>query len=109
MSSSKTVGSLLKPTVLDIRFEKCSPTTPGGEGVVDDQSYHLYPTILPQPLCLLCIGREELSYERRMRHVLRKDVLKKHIMVHFKDLGISESLNAVTLLVLRSWMGWDIS
>jgi hypothetical protein len=85
MSSSKIGGSLLKPTVLDIRFEKCSPTTSGGEGVVDDQSYHLYPTILPHPVCLLCIGRGELSYERRMRHVPRKDVLKKHIVVHFKD------------------------
>ncbi|KAF9733739.1 hypothetical protein PMIN01_08082 [Paraphaeosphaeria minitans] len=31
------------------------------------------------------MGKGELSYEWRMRHIPRKDVLKKHIMVHFKD------------------------
>lgn len=39
----------------------------------------------PYPVCLNCIGNEELSHERRLRHVPRKDVLKKHVKVHFKD------------------------
>jgi hypothetical protein len=85
ISSSKSGRSLLKPTVLDIRFKKYSPTISQGEGVVHDQSYHLYPTILPHPVYLFYIGREDLSYERRMRHIPQKDVLKKHIIVHFKD------------------------
>jgi hypothetical protein len=41
--------------------------------------------ILPYPVCLLWLGNEDLSYEWRMRHIPRKDVLEKHIMVHFKD------------------------
>ncbi|KAF9730257.1 hypothetical protein PMIN01_12190 [Paraphaeosphaeria minitans] len=39
--------------------------------------------IPPHPVCLLCIGRG--SYEWRMRPIMRKNVLKKHIKVHFKD------------------------
>ncbi|KAL5406034.1 hypothetical protein PMIN06_011235 [Paraphaeosphaeria minitans] len=85
VSSLKAGGSLIKPRELDIRFEMCAPTPFRGEGVTDAQSHHLYPTILPHPVCLLCIGQEERSYERRMRHIPRKDVLKKHIKVHFKD------------------------
>ncbi|KAF1972665.1 hypothetical protein BU23DRAFT_467337, partial [Bimuria novae-zelandiae CBS 107.79] len=45
----------------------------------------LYLIILPYPVCLFCIGKEELLYEWRMRYIPRKDILKKHIIVHFKD------------------------
>lgn len=44
----------------------------------------LYPTTLPYPVCLICIGNEEFSYKRRMHHVPRKDVLKKHVENHFR-------------------------
>jgi hypothetical protein len=40
--------------------------------------------VLPYPVCLICIGNEEFSYERRMRHIPRKDVLKKHVETHFR-------------------------
>tara|TARA_R110002003_G_scaffold54_2_gene4683 strand:- start:271 stop:1296 length:1026 start_codon:yes stop_codon:yes gene_type:complete len=52
--------------------------------VLEVRSGHLYPTVLPHPVCLICIGNEEFSYERRMRHVPRKDVLKKHVEIHFR-------------------------
>lgn len=85
VSYSKARGSLIKPTGLEIGFEKCAPSTFRGEGVADVQSHRLYSTILPHPVCLLCIGNKEFSYERRMRHIPRKDVLQKHIKAHFKD------------------------
>lgn len=85
VSSSKEGGPLIKSIGLEIRFEQCGPATSRGEGVADAQSCHLYPMILPHPVCLLCIGQEEGSYEWRMRHIPRKDVLKKHVKVHFKD------------------------
>lgn len=52
---------------------------------VEIQSLPDFPIVLPHPACLICIGNEELSYERRLRHVPRKDVLKKHVKVHFKE------------------------
>lgn len=52
--------------------------------VLEKRSWQLYPTVLPYPVCLICIGNEEFSYERRMRHVRRKDVLKKHVESHFR-------------------------
>jgi hypothetical protein len=45
---------------------------------------HLYPTVLPHPVCLICIGNDEFMYERRMRPIPRKDVLKKHVESHFR-------------------------
>lgn len=50
------------------------------------QSPQEFPKVSPHPVCLICIGNEELSHERRLHHVPRKDVLKKHVKVHFKDL-----------------------
>ena len=52
---------------------------------VEIQSLSDFPIVLPHPVCLICIGNEELSYERRLRHVPRKDVLKRHVKVHFKE------------------------
>jgi hypothetical protein len=37
--------------------------------VLEVRSGQLYPTVLPHPVCLICIGNVEFSYERRMRHV----------------------------------------
>jgi hypothetical protein len=54
------------------------------EDVTEVWSGQLYPTVLPHPVCLICIGNEEFSYERRMHHVPRKDVLKKHVETHFR-------------------------
>jgi hypothetical protein len=48
------------------------------------QPRQLFPTVAPHPICLICIGNEEFSYERRMRHIPRKDVLKKHVETHFR-------------------------
>ena len=52
--------------------------------VLEVQPGTLYPTVLPYPVCLICIGNKEFSYERRMRHIPRKDVLKKHVETHFR-------------------------
>ncbi|KAI1510323.1 DUF3435 domain containing protein [Pyrenophora tritici-repentis] len=52
--------------------------------ILQAQFRQLYPRVLPHPVCLICIGNEEFSYERRMRHVPRKDVLKKHVETHFR-------------------------
>ncbi|KAL5404076.1 hypothetical protein PMIN04_012660 [Paraphaeosphaeria minitans] len=82
VSSSKADGDFTNPTGLKIRFERCEPTASKDEGDADAPS-HLYPMIPPHPVCLLCIGQG--SYEWRMRPIPRKDVLKKHIKVHFKD------------------------
>lgn len=46
---------------------------------------HLYPMVLPHPVCLICIGNDEFSHERRMRSIPRKDVLKKHVESHFEQ------------------------
>lgn len=54
------------------------------EDVLEVRSGQLYPTVLPHPVCLICIGNEEFSYERRIRHVPRRDVLKKHVENHFR-------------------------
>ncbi|KAF9729895.1 hypothetical protein PMIN01_11828 [Paraphaeosphaeria minitans] len=81
-SSSKADDPRTKRTRLEIRFERGEPTASKGEGDTD-ALHHLYPMIPPHPVCLLCIGRG--SYEWRMRPIPRKDVLKKHIKVHFKD------------------------
>jgi hypothetical protein len=52
--------------------------------VFEVQSQQLFPTVLPHPVCLICIGNEEFSYERRIHHIPRKDVLKKHLETHFR-------------------------
>lgn len=52
--------------------------------ILEVRSRRLYLTMLPHPVCLICTGNEEFSYERRMRHVPRKDVLKKHVETHFR-------------------------
>lgn len=76
-------------------FERTSPTqdgeivkeeldAPKRGKILEIWSQQLYPTVLPYPVCLICIGNEEFSYERRMRHIPRKDVLKKHVETHFR-------------------------
>ncbi|KAF1343436.1 hypothetical protein EJ07DRAFT_149673, partial [Lizonia empirigonia] len=57
---------------------------PRREDILEVGSGQLYPTVLPHPVCLICIGNEEFSHERRIRHVPRKDVLKKHVETHFR-------------------------
>ena len=64
-------------------FEK-TPPSQDGEKILETQSQQLYSIISPHPVCLICIGNEEFSYERRMRHIPRKDVLKKHVETHFR-------------------------
>jgi hypothetical protein len=54
------------------------------EDIFEVRSGQLYPTVLPHPVCLICIGNENFSYERRIRHIPRKDVLKKHVETHFR-------------------------
>jgi hypothetical protein len=82
--SFKAGGPLSKPTELSIRFERCKPVVSRSEEIAN-ALFNLYLIILLHPICLLCIGKEELLYKQRMRYVLRKDVLEKHIKVHFKD------------------------
>ncbi|EMD65860.1 hypothetical protein COCSADRAFT_310320 [Bipolaris sorokiniana ND90Pr] len=48
------------------------------------RSRQQFPTMAPHPICLFCIGNEQFSYERRMRCIPRKDVLKKHVETHFR-------------------------
>lgn len=79
------MGPLIKPTGLEIKFERCKSTGYRSEEVADAQSHHLYPMIFPHPVCLLCIGQEEFSYEWHMRHIPRRNFLKRHTKVHFKD------------------------
>jgi hypothetical protein len=54
------------------------------ENVLEVRSRQLFSIVAPQPICLICIGNEEFSYERRMRCIPRKDVLKKHVETHFR-------------------------
>jgi len=46
--------------------------------------YEVYPMVLPHLICLICIGNEEFTHERRMHPIPRKDVLKKHVETHFR-------------------------
>jgi hypothetical protein len=52
--------------------------------ILEVQSQQPFPTVLLYLVCLLCIGNEELSYNRRMRHIPRKDVLRRHVETHFQ-------------------------
>jgi hypothetical protein len=56
-------------------------------GVEQEPKVHrqLYPTVPPHPVCGICIGNEQSSYEHRMKHWERKDVLNKHVDIHFRD------------------------
>jgi hypothetical protein len=66
----------------DIVIEELDATR--RENVLEVQSRQLFPIVAPYPICLICIGNEEFSYERRMRCIRRKDVLKKHVETHFR-------------------------
>jgi hypothetical protein len=57
---------------------------PRHENVSDVRSRQLFPTVALHPICLICIGNEEFSYERRTRCIQRKDVLRKHVETHFR-------------------------
>ena len=54
------------------------------ENDLEARSRQLFPTVAPHPICLICIGNEEFSDERRMRCIPRKDVLRKHVEMHFR-------------------------
>ena len=56
----------------------------GTSDAAEAETVQLYPMELPHPVCLICIGNDEFSYEKRMRHIPRKDVLKKHVETHFR-------------------------
>lgn len=51
---------------------------------VETQSLPDFSIRPPYPLCLICVGNEEFTYERRLKP-WRKDSLKRHIKVHFKE------------------------
>ncbi|KAF2193897.1 hypothetical protein K469DRAFT_548723, partial [Zopfia rhizophila CBS 207.26] len=76
----------LKRKKMDFGSEvvKQEPDASKCEEIVEVQSRHLYPMVPPHPVCLICIGNKESSYEWRMRHKPRKDVLKKHVKTHFR-------------------------
>jgi hypothetical protein len=75
---------LSKPTELSIRFERCKPIVSRSKEIAN-ALFNLYLIILLHPIYLLCIGKEELLHKQRIRYVPRKDVLKKHIKVYFKN------------------------
>jgi hypothetical protein len=52
--------------------------------ILEVRSRQLFPIVAPHPICLICIGNEAFSDERRMRCIPRKDVLKKHVETHFR-------------------------
>ncbi|CAN9211393.1 unnamed protein product [Alternaria alternata] len=54
------------------------------ENATEAWSRQLFPTVAPHPICLICIGNDEFSDERRMRCIPRKDVLNKHVETHFR-------------------------
>jgi hypothetical protein len=47
-------------------------------------SQQLFLLVLPHPVCLICIGNEKFTDERRIRCIPRRDVLKKHVETHFR-------------------------
>ncbi|KAF2194702.1 hypothetical protein K469DRAFT_547808 [Zopfia rhizophila CBS 207.26] len=63
---------------------KLEPDASETDEVEAVQCLHPYPMVLPHPVCLICIGNDEFSYEKRMRPKPRKDVLKKHVETHFQ-------------------------
>ncbi|KAH7116690.1 hypothetical protein B0J11DRAFT_509721 [Dendryphion nanum] len=58
------------------------PDTRGRGEIV---SQHPFPMAAPYRICGFCADNEQLSYEARMKHWERKDVLKKHQDIHFRD------------------------
>jgi hypothetical protein len=69
----------------DCEIMKGELNTPQRENILGIGSGQLYPIVLPYPVCLICIGNGEFSYERRMRHIPRKDVLQKHVNNHLRQ------------------------
>ncbi|KAI9763522.1 MAG: hypothetical protein M1839_006442 [Geoglossum umbratile] len=45
---------------------------------------NLYPMVFTYPVCLICIGNEQLSYAERMRPFKRKYTLQKHLNAHIQ-------------------------
>jgi hypothetical protein len=52
--------------------------------VLEIPSRQLYTTVLPHPVCLVCIGNKEFSDEYRMKCFPQKDLLNKHVGTHFR-------------------------
>ena len=44
-----------------------------------------YPMVFTYPVCLICIGNEQLSYTERMRPFKRKYTLQKHLNTHIQQ------------------------
>ena len=63
----------------------CESGGPGRQEIPAAASQHAFPMVLPHPVCLICIGNGEYSYEQRMKCIPRRDVLKKHVEKHFRD------------------------
>lgn len=64
---------------------KLGPGVPKRGDIVEIECSNLYPTELPYPLCLFCIGNKQYSYEQRMKQRSRKDVLSKHVASHLRN------------------------
>jgi len=46
---------------------------------------NLYPMVFTYPVCLICIGNEQLSYAERMRPFKRKYTLQKHLNAYIQQ------------------------
>jgi hypothetical protein len=68
----------------DCAIAKEELNAPRHGNILEVRSRQLFPIVAPHPMCLICIGNEQFSYERRMRCIPRKDVLKKHVETHFR-------------------------
>jgi hypothetical protein len=79
-----TDGGEKSPLNQDCEIVNEELDVPRRENDLEVRSRQLFPTMAPHPICLICIGNEEFSYERRMRCIPRKDVLKKHVETHFR-------------------------
>jgi hypothetical protein len=67
----------------DCAIAKEELDVPQHGNILEVQSRQLFPIVAPHPICLICIGNEEFLDERRMRCIPQKDVLKKHVEMHF--------------------------
>jgi hypothetical protein len=57
----------------------CEGRAPG-----EKQYSDVFPLLLDQPVCLICIGNKQFTDKRRLRHISRRDLLNKHLETHFR-------------------------
>jgi hypothetical protein len=72
----------------DCAIAKEELDAPRHENILEVQSQQLFPIEAPHPICLICIGNEEFSDEQRMRCISQKNILKKHVEMHFRLAGL---------------------